>query len=237
MSGNVPSPRRRIAGEAKSATAAKKASVSKMARVGKKPVPARPANKSTLAKSPALDVTSAALSGPGPVTRGLPPAREMRWLIPAALVSIAALVVGAMIAVQGISDRGNGVESSNSQAATAASAAAETIFSFRYDKLPTHLSASKKVMTKSFTKDFDEIAPALTELAPQRKIVVQAVTREAAATECGRKCSTSKVNVLVFVDQVRQIGDEKEPTVFGNRITMSMVKQGGVWLVNDIRAL
>lgn len=231
MSGNVPSPRRRIAGEGKSAAGVKKASVPKKARVGKKPVPA------SRAKPPALDVTSAALSGSGSFTRSLPPAREMRWLIPAALVSIAALVAGALIAVQGISDRGNGIESSNSQAATAASAAAETIFSFRYDKLPTHLSASKKVMTKSFTKDFDKIAPALTELAPQRKIVVQAVTRAAAATECGSKCSTSKANVLVFVDQVRQVGGEKEPTVFGNRITMSMVKQDGAWLVNDIRAL
>lgn len=231
MSSNLPPRRRRIAGEGRSTTPAKKTPVLKKPSVAKK----APATKVASAKPVRPESTTR--EDQTTARRTLAPTRELRWLVPAVLVSIAALVLGSLVVIRGISDRGNGIESSNTQAATAASAAAETIFSFRYDRLPAHLKAAKKVMTKSFANDFDKIAPALTELAPQRKIVVQAVTRAAAATDCGSKCSTSKANILVFVDQVRQVGDEKEPTVFGNRITVSMVKQGGTWLVNDIRAL
>jgi Mce-associated membrane protein len=167
-----------------------------------------------------------------------PPTRELRWLVPAALIAVVALVAGSWFAVSQISDRGSDdVATSNEQAATAAGTAAQTIFSFTYDKLPEHLKDSKALMTKSFAKQFDKIAPALTELAPQRKIQVQAVTRDAGASQCGDSCSSKKANILVFVDQARLVGGAKEPTVFGNRISVSMVKQGGRWLVADIRAL
>ena len=99
------------------------------------------------------------------------------------------------------------------------------------------LVASKALMTPAFTKEFDKIAPALTELAPQRKIVVQAQSRNAAALECGSECSPTKSSILVFLDQARLVGDSKVPTVFGNRIVVDMVELNGVWLVDDIRAL
>jgi len=92
-------------------------------------------------------------------------------------------------------------------------------------------------MTPAFAKDFDQIAPALTELAPQRQIVVQAAARESAAMPCGKECSATKADVLVFVDQARLVGDSKEPTVFANRIKVSMVKNDDGWLVANIRAL
>ena len=76
-----------------------------------------------------------------------------------------------------------------------------------------------------------------TELAPQRKIVVQAAAREAAALPCGDECSTSKAEVLVFVDQARLVGDATQPTVFANRIKVSMVKGSDGWRVANIRAL
>ena len=43
--------------------------------------------------------------------------------------------------------------------------------------------------------------------------------------------------VLVFLDQARLVGSSKEPTVFANRIAVSMVKTDDGWLVNNIRAL
>lgn len=167
-----------------------------------------------------------------------PPAGELRWLVPATVVTVAALVLGALLMVRGLSDRqGGDTAASQRQAASAADAAAETIFSYRYDKLDEHLTESKALMTKSFAKDFDKIAPALTELAPQRKIVVQALTRNAGPVACGADCSATKATILVFVDQARLVSDSKEPTVFGNRITLDMVKRNGTWLVDDIRAL
>ena len=67
--------------------------------------------------------------------------------------------------------------------------------------------------------------------------MVKAETRDAAAINCGDECSDTKANMLVFLDQARLVGDAKEPTVFANRITISMVKRDGTWLVNNIRAL
>ncbi|MCW2799823.1 MAG: hypothetical protein JWQ70_1295 [Aeromicrobium sp.] len=250
--------RRRIAGESKPAAkkaVAKKAPVKKAAAKKApaqasvtKPAPVKkaPAKKSLVTAAPAKAPAAPRVVAPArsvdrtPVDGGSirPPTRELRWLVPAALIAVVALVAGSWFAVNQISNRGNDdVATSNEQASTAAGSAAQTIFSFTYDKLPEHLKASKALMTKSFAKQFDKIAPALTELAPQRKIQVQAVARNAGAIDCGDSCSSTKANILVFVDQARLIGTSKEPTVFGNRITVSMVKQHGSWLVANIRAL
>jgi Mce-associated membrane protein len=199
------------------------------------PLVPRPVHRPRPAESATASVDSLAADG-----WSRPPRAELRWLVPAVLVAAAVLVIGAVTMFTGVSQVRSGddsLASSERQAASAAGTAAETIFSFRYDKLDEHLSASKALMTPTFTKDFDKIAPALTELAPQRKIVVQAVTRDAAALNCGDECSSTKANILVFIDQARLVGGSKVPTVFANRITVSMVKRGGVWLVDNIRAL
>ena len=155
------------------------------------------------------------------------------------MAAAAVLLAGAVYAYIGIAEARSGEDlaSAQSDAAAAAGSAAETVFSFRYDQLDDHLKTSKALMTPKFRDEFDKVAPGLTNLAPQRKIVVEAVTREAAPLGCGDECSESKVKVLVFVDQARLIGDSKQPTVFGNRITLSMVERDGTWLVDDIRAL
>ncbi len=159
--------------------------------------------------------------------------------MPLALVALAAVVFGLLFAVNGVGDFRDqrGISDSNEKAAGAAGVAAETIFSYQYNALPKHDKDSKALMTPSFQKQFDKIAPALTALAPQNKIVVQAESRNAAALPCGDECSPSKASVLVFLDQARLIGDAKTPTVYGNRIVVDMIKRNGVWLVDDIQAL
>ena len=194
----------------------------------------------TPAVAPTGPPASSAMPGAPSWTRmPLPPRPQWRWFIPLALVAIAAVVFGAFFAVKGISDfrEQRGIEASNTKAAAAAGTAAETIFSFQYNKLDEHLTASKALMTPTFGREFDKIAPALTELAPQRKIQVQAQSRNAAALECGDECSPTKASVMVFLDQARMIGDSSVPTVFGNRIVVKMVEVNGVWFVNDIKAL
>ena len=154
-------------------------------------------------------------------------------------VAVVVLVAGAVLAVRGYGEwrDGNEVDTAADKATAAAGAAAETIFSYRFDQLDDHLSESKALMTKSFQKDFDEIAPALTDLAPQRRIMVTAVTRDMAPVPCADDCSDDEATVLVFLDQARLVDGGDKPTVFGNRITMTMVERDGTWLVDDIRAL
>lgn len=251
---NGPIKRRRIAGESKPAAVpaeTKRKLVPKTPRkaprkaVTADPVPstkapiyagAQPPPK-TAPTGPPASLTN--LAKPARAKVSLPPRTQWRWFIPLAFVALCAVVFAVVFAVGGVSDfrQQNGIEASSTKASAAAGSAAETIFSFRYDKLDEHLVASKALMTPVFTKEFDKIAPALTELAPQRKIVVQAQSRNAAALECGDECSPTKSSILVFLDQARLVGDSKVPTVFGNRIVVDMVKLNGVWLVNDIRAL
>jgi hypothetical protein len=238
--------RRRIAGEGRPAAPAKKPVVPK--------VPARKAaaKKAAMQKAappvapPAKSVATPKVVRPAKTTAPSP-AREssggsgldLRRLVPAVLVAVAVLALGVVLVIKGVTTRGEGGDlgAPREQAVAAASSAAETIFSFSSDTLEQHDSASKALMSKSFAKDFDKISPALTELAQQRKVMVKAVTREAAPLACGDECSTTKVNVLVFLDQARLVGSSKEPTVFANRISVSMVKTADGWLVDNIRAL
>ncbi|MET0930251.1 MAG: hypothetical protein ABWX74_12065 [Aeromicrobium sp.] len=245
---NGPVRRRRIAGESGPAAPAKKAVARKP--VAKKPVAGRPHPAPSPAAAPAAPPaarvpTRKPAARPAPVEKpttdrpagSRPSRRDLLWLVPATLVAVVALVAGAFLLVSPPGGDDDNLDSSRRQASSAAASAAETIFTFRYDQLDEHLTASKALMTPAFSKEFDTIAPALTELAPQRKIVVQAVTREAAAMACGKECSSTKADVLVFVDQARLIGDSTEPTVFANRIKVTMVKDDDGWLVSNIRAL
>jgi Mce-associated membrane protein len=226
--------RRRIAGESKPAAPASKPVARNVPT--RKAVAKKAAQQKAATPPPAAPTTSVV----APYAARQPsngPAANLRWLV---LATVVVLVLGIALAVKGVLERTGGdddLQDPRAQASATAGSAAETIFSFRYDQLDEHVSASKALMTKSFAKDFDKIAPALTELAPQRKIQVQAVTREAAPLACGDECSPTKVNVLVFVDQARLVGSSKEPTVFANRISVSMVKTDDGWLVNNIRAL
>lgn len=171
-------------------------------------------------------------SAPGPRVR-------LKWAAPIILIAVAALVFGSVFGIKGWQDyRASSGYVETGKAATAeAGRSAQTIFSFQFNKLDEHLENSQAVMTPSFAKEFESIAPALTELAPQREVVVRAEVREAAAVECGSGCADGRRDVLVYLDQARLTNEDEVPTVFGNRIVMTMVKSDNQWLVNEIKAL
>ena len=238
--------RRRIAGEGKPAVPAKKPIAPKVpARKAaakkaalEKAAPPAPPTKSTpkVARAP----KAATSRGDKGTERGS--GLDLRWFVPAVLVAVASIVAGVLLTVNGVQHLTGGggsdeLDTAQEQAVSAAGTAAQTIFSFSSDKLPEHESASKALMTTSFAKDFAKVAPALTEVTKDRKVQVKAVAREAAPLACGDECSPTKVDVLVFLDQARLVGSSKEPTVFANRIAVSMVKTDDGWLVNNIRAL
>ena len=233
-------PRRRIAGEARPGDEAKKPNPPRALRAGGAPTlrdasptaglpkaptrtdNPRPPNLATSVKLPKLDGV-----------RTLP---VSAWALIA--LTIAALIFGVTGAVAGVRHfRGDDVGVAREDASDAAAAAAETIFSYQWNKLKQHLSDSQDLMTPKFAKEFESISPALNALAPQRRIQVKAVVRNAATIECGDKCAEDKATVLVFIDQARVADGLKKPAVFGNRIEMSMVKRNGDWLVGNVKAL
>jgi Mce-associated membrane protein len=241
-------PRRRIAGESKPGTPAPKTSVVKKAakrRPTPKTQPKKAAPKKSAPKPPAPDVTSTSVAPDVPSTAVEPRTRRFRMqrmstrLGALVALTVAAVVFGAVFGIKGFMDWRNdsGIVEAHEKAATTAAEAGETIFTYQFNQLPSHLEDAKATMTPSFAKKFESIAPALQELAPQRKIQVKATVRNAAAIECGNKCRDDRATILMFIDQARVAADAEKPTVFGNRIKLMMVERDGRWLVNNIDAL
>lgn len=239
MSGPQPSKRRRIAGESKPEVATEP--------TGSTP----PATRMPKLRRPSTSDDSTNVSvekpvpPPSPVAEPDAPAlaKAARPKLPASSWALIALTVVAVAfgifgAVWGVQKwTGEDPAAGRKAASDAAASAATTIFSYTYNKLPEHLAASQETMTPTFAKKFKSISPALSALAPQRKIQVKAVVRDAATLECGDACDPNKATVLIFIDQARLVGGSDQPTVFGNRIQMSMVKSGDRWLVSNVKAL
>jgi type IV secretory pathway VirB10-like protein len=243
MSTPQPPRRRRIAGESKPGSPAPKTPVIKKAaklRTPSKPAPPKPAPpKPSAPEAPSRPATPESSAAAEQRTRRFSlPRVSGRFAVLVAL-TVVAVAFGAVFGVRGFLEWRNdsSIVEAHEKAATTAASAGETIFTYQYNQLGEHLKDSKAIMTPSFGKKFESIAPALRNLAPQRKIQVKATVRNAAAIECGDKCSSDRATVLVFIDQARVADGAKEPTVFGNRIKLEMVNDDGSWLVNDIQAL
>ncbi|MFL6090778.1 MAG: hypothetical protein ACJ71Z_11630 [Aeromicrobium sp.] len=240
MSAAQPPKRRRIAGEAKPGDAP--AAPQRSAPAHSKPKlpkrPKRPEPEPVVAAPVVAEPVELPAAPPRPdaiqVARTKPPAK----LLVLVGLAIASVAFGAFGVWHGVDQRrNNNVAESRSEAADAAATAAETIFSYKWNRLDEHMRESQATMTPKFGKKFKAISPALNALAPQRKIQVKAVVRYAAAKECGDACSPHVATVLMFLDQARLTGDADKPTVFGNRIEVSMLERNGKWLVDNIKAL
>jgi hypothetical protein len=253
-----PPRRRRIAGESKPGVTAPKPLVKKSAKL--RPTSKAPKAKAPKAKAQPQKPQTPKTKPPTPPAPEPPPRPVVTEAAPATTASrlrrvnvprvgarlgalvaltVAALVFGAVFGVKGLMEwRDNsGIVEAHEKAATTAASAGETIFTYQYNQLDDHLKDSKAIMTPSFGKKFESIAPALRNLAPQRKIQVKATVRNAAAIECGTKCRSDRATILVFIDQARVADGEEKPTVFGNRIELRMVERDGRWLVDEIKAL
>lgn len=226
--GKTPAPKPKP--EARKAPTARTESTAKATASGAASETTRPARPTPVRRE--KPATAAATSGSDGVTWSRP-------LVAIAVLAAAAVVFGVVGVVLGVDTwRGSrGIDGAQDAATEAAASSVGEIFSYDYTDVKGHLADAQKLMTPSFAKKFETISPALDELAPQRKIQVKAESREAAAVPCGDDCDKNDVTVLVFFDQARLADGSKTPTVFGNRVAVSMVKDGGDWLVDDIRAL
>ena len=250
MSGTTPPPRRRrIAGE--SARPAAQRPTGKP--VAKKPAPAKvskpkqarseemgpaqpPAQKKSVASEQKPTTKPVVRTAARPSAPTWPAWREIVTLV----VAAALLVGGVVVSVLGYQHwHADSFSDSRSAAVKNATDAAETILSYQYDKLDEHKKAVEQVMTtKYFEDEYVKVtAPSLEELAPQRKVTIDATVRNAALVPCGEKCSADEAKVLMFIDLDRRIEDDDTATVFGNRVVLDMVKVNGDWKVSDVTGL
>lgn len=167
--------------------------------------------------------------------RGLQvPRRSWRWLAPLLAASLAGAAFGTVTTLQRAERDARAADQVAAQdaAAAAAAGAAEEILSYAHATVAADLEAAQKRMTPGFAKDFAEVVPTVISLAEQRQLVVTATVRNVAVVECGEECSTSRVRVLLFVDQERT-GEGKPLDPIEVRTVLTMTRSGKGWLVSD----
>lgn len=228
MSGPQPSGRRRIAGESKPGIPQSQPSPESSVQSRRPPKMQRLA----WVKKPEAEAAPPASAAPAGATgrrlSGLPAAG-----MAAVAVAVASLVFAAFGVAHGVTEwRAHSVSEARGDASQAAANAAQTIFTFDYNRLPQWSSTSKSLMTPTFAREFQSNVRALSQVAPAQKIQAKAVVRNAATLECGDQCRPDKATVLVFIDQAVITAQSKQPKIEGESVRMFMVKRDGKWLVN-----
>lgn len=129
-------------------------------------------------------------------------------------------------------------------AATSASAAAEralaAALSYDYRRMEADRQRALGFMTerygKKFADTFDKLLTAAEEGKPNNvvktKTVVKAVVRQVGVMNPSAS-STERVRLLAYVNQTAVKGTET-PTIFENRVAVTMVERDGQWLIDGL---
>jgi Mce-associated membrane protein len=162
------------------------------------------------------------------------------WRSGTALVApLAALVVVllALTALLGVwaarTSSGGAAEDARRDALAAARKAAHLLFSYDYRHLDKDFAAGKAMTTGQFATDYARTtSKIIDDVAPRYKAVVSARVSEAGVISS----STSKVEVLLFVDQQSTSTLAAGQKITQSRLTMTLEKKGGRWLVSRVNA-
>jgi Mce-associated membrane protein len=130
--------------------------------------------------------------------------------------------------------KGRQAEQGRSEAATAASKAAELVLSYDYRSLDENFTAARAVLTPEFAADFDVTTKVVAEQARKTKATVKAEVREVGV----RDGDADRVTLVVFVNQTTTSTiTQGKPRVDLNRARFTMVRHDDRWLVQEIDGL
>lgn len=124
------------------------------------------------------------------------------------------------------------VDEAQQSAPAAAERAAATILSYDYTSLDTDEKSAERYMTPAYAKQYATTFDKLVRPnASHLHAKVQADVRASGVTHA----DPDRAAVLLFVNQTTtSTANEGQPQRALNRVQMSMVKQGGTWLVDNI---
>jgi Mce-associated membrane protein len=124
------------------------------------------------------------------------------------------------------------VDEATRTAPAAAERASTAILSYGYTSLDADEKAAERYMTPGYQKKYADTFNRLVKPnATKLKAKVEAEVKASGVAHA----DADRVNVLLYVNQTtRSTANGGEPQVALNRVQLSMVKQGGTWLVNDI---
>jgi Mce-associated membrane protein len=192
------------------------------------PIPA--VSEPTSASSPA----EAPLASSGPTGEAAAPRPLPLWLVGALL--LVALVLVVVDAVYGVPKwqsvrEADAVDQTRRTAPAAADRAAKVILSYSYTSLAADESAAVRYMTSGYAAKYRNTYDRLVKPnATKLKAKVVAQVRDTAVTNA----SSDRASILVYVNQTTRSTANNAPQVALNRVSFAMVRQNGVWLVDDI---
>ncbi|HET7682746.1 MAG TPA: J domain-containing protein [Marmoricola sp.] len=214
------------------------------------PAPAAPGTDADTPGAPAIEPAD------GPDDPDAEPMTGRSWVLPV-LAALTALALVAVVVAAGLlwnrsSDAGidlvDGVTegeiparvAAGDSAQSAAARALVAVLSYDYRRMEADKERALQYLTPSFGKEFaatfDKLLTDAGDDKPgnaeKTKTVVKADVLQTGVMN-PEASTTSKVRVLAFVNQAATKG-EGSPTIFQNRVAVTMVKRGGKWLIDGL---
>jgi F0F1-type ATP synthase membrane subunit c/vacuolar-type H+-ATPase subunit K len=151
------------------------------------------------------------------------------------LAGVAVLALGVLgsAGIEGVADvrDAQAVDRTTRTAPPAAEAAAAAILAYDYRTLDADEDTAARFMTNGFAKQYtDTFERVVRPAAEQNQARVTATVQASGVI----RATPDTARVLVFVDQSTSSKANPDPQVALNRVEMSMVREGGSWLVDDI---
>jgi hypothetical protein len=191
---------------------------------GTEPEPVTPP---TTAAEPAPPVGEAAR----PAVRDRRPLGKVAWAVVAAgLVATLVLTVLAFLDWRSAS-RLEDARAARTTAQAAVAAKVEALLSYDHTTFDEDFAAAREVMTPSFREEYEPTVESIRERAVSQRQSQQASVLGAAALPSD---DPDRVELLLFVDTISTREGSDEQRVLQNRVKVTMVRDDGTWLVDDL---
>lgn len=155
-----------------------------------------------------------------------------RWQVAAGVLAVAlvAALVVLVLTMRSLSHERD-LSDAGKQAEAAARKAVVSMTTYDYQTIPRDFAWVNDAGTAKFRKQYAEVSAPIKKLVAQLKArAVGSVVASAADVQ-----DVDHVTVLVFVDQTLTNPGQSQPGLDQPRVTMSMVRQGGRWLVDEVK--
>jgi Mce-associated membrane protein len=151
-------------------------------------------------------------------------------------VVLAALALVVALAVGGLwwqTVRADHRDADGRSALTAATAAAQVIFSYDYRTFDAGAAKAKPYLTGDFAKEYAETTASLKATAQQEQAVVQAQVSAGSVVQV----ADGHVDLLLYLNQYRRNTNIDGEKVDQNRVVLTVVRVGGEWKVSAASAI
>jgi len=149
-------------------------------------------------------------------------------------LAVAVLVAAVAVGVLWLqTDRADQRSADSRAAMSAATAAAQVIFSYDYRTFDAGVAKAKPYLTGDFAKEYAQTTASLKATAQQEQAVVQAQVSAASVVES----TGDHVELLVYLNQYRRNTNITGEKVDQNRVVLTLVRVGGGWKVSAASAI